>query len=294
VRATRVLRTVVSSATLAVVASSFIQCGEQPKPSCITFVAGFAFRLIPQGMPVESAPGACANFGPAGFNADPEAGVLSYYEKDDKGQPNYDKGSVAIQTQEIAGLVATAHEHGVENTGDGKLYSFGPYSGGRPDDNDFCTVPTLSPTHIVLAEVPPVVDDPATMEDETFPGQPAQDITLTWSSLRVYVTAASFGTQLEVMLQDKRLTPAGDSCTYTYRALGLGPGVPCAKLDDNGDPVTDPTTGTTQTDVSACDPQPNTAAGRPLGSGISVNTNYDCDSETLFCTLKGDTVPALR
>jgi hypothetical protein len=175
---------------------------------------------------------------------------------------------------------------GIMNAGDTPIYSLGNYTSGTPDDQDFCTVPTLTPTHIILAEVPAVRDDPATTDmDESLPVQPAQDITLTWSNLRVYVTAASYGTQLEVTLDDKRLTPTGDSCTYHYKALGLGPGVPCAGMDASGNPIPD---------LAACDPQPDSAAGRPLGSGLSVNTNYDCDPTTLFCTIKGDTVPALR
>jgi hypothetical protein len=295
VRAARVLRNVVSTAALAGLAASFVRCGDQPKANCITFVAGWSFRLIPQGMPVESAPGACLNFGPAGFNADSEAGVLSYYQKDDKGQPDYNKGSVAIQTQEIATLVANVVQYiPTFDPNSLVLYSYGAYRDEVPDDQDICTAPTLTPTHIVLPALPPVMDDPATMDvDETFPGQDAQDITLTWSNMRVYVTAASYGTQLQVALQDTRLTPTGDSCTFNYLAIGLAPAAPCTLLDTNGDAILD-ASGNPQPDDTACDPQPNVAANRPLGSGLSPNTDYKCDPVTFFCTIKEDTVPGLR
>ena len=271
----------------------FVECVDQPKPNCITSPAPFAMKLIEVSRE-ESAPGACDDFGPDSFNADPEVGIASYYARDDKGQPDYDKGSVAIQTAEVGNLVFTAEGAGEPNQTGGPPYSVGPYAASEPDDADFCAVNALTPTHVVLPELPEIPDDPETEEDDSVPGQPAVDITLEWTRLRVYVTAASYGTQVAADLKDTRVTDAGDTCTIQYKAIGLSPAVPCMLFDDDGAPIVDPDTGLYEPDEAACEPEPDPENGRPVGSGISPNTRYTCDTTIGFCTLDGETVPALR
>lgn len=284
------------AARLALLAApaAFWTCVDQPDPVCITTTSAFAVKLIEVGR-VESAPGACDGLGPAGFNALPEVGISPYYgRKGPNGQPDYDRGSLALQSAEMGTFVYTARSLGVENDPAGQLYSRGDFSSSRPDEDNFCTVPTLSPTRVVLPDIDAVMDDPATADvDESFPGQPAVDATLEWSNLRVYVTADTFGTQMDADLVDTRVTAAG-SCAISYRALGLAPAVSCAALDpETGAPLTNPD-GSYQLDPVACEPEADPAAGRVLGSGISPSTRFSCDPATAFCMIEGDTIPALR
>jgi hypothetical protein len=279
---------------LGAVLAGFTECTDQPAPQCITSPAPFAVRLSELSRE-ESAPGSCDEFGLAGFNADPEVGVEPYYARDSKGQPDYDRGSIAMQTAEVGDLVFTAEAYGVENEAmDGTRYSEGAFTAKAPDANGYCYVPTLSDTHVVLPELPAVDDDPDTDDDESFPGQPAVDIRLAWSKFRVYVTAAYYGTQFEAELRDTRMTDAGDSCTIVYHAVGLSPAVPCMAFDpDSGDPVFDDA-GNYVLDPSACAPEADPAHDRPTGSGISPGTRYVCDPATAYCLLDGNSVPAIH
>lgn len=270
------------------------QCIDQPAPQCITSTQPFAVRLTELERR-ESTPGSCDDFGVDSFDADPEVGVSPYYARDAKGQPDYDRGSIAIQTTEVGDLVFTADAFGVENmASDGARYSFGAFSAKSPDDAGYCYVPELSPTHVVLPELPPVPDDPDTEEDDSFPGQPAVDLRLEWSKFRTYVSAASYGTQFDAELRDTRTTPDGATCTIVYRAVGLSPAVPCMAFDpDTGEPIVDDA-GAYVLDPSACDPLADPAHDRPTGSGIAPGTRYVCDPATAFCLLDATSVPALR
>ena len=283
----------VCSAALA--ATAFGSCVDQPPPLCVTTTAGFAVKLIESGARVESAPGACADFGPDGFNADPEVGVSPYYARAGDGQPDYERGSIAVQTAELGSLVYGALDRGVANVAEGQPYSRGDFADSEPDAQNFCNVPSLSTTRVVLPAIDPVVDDASTADiDESSPGQAAVDATLEWSNVRVYVTAEVFGTQMEAQLVDTRRTPAGDTCSISYRALGLAPAVPCMALDpDTGAALTNPD-GTLQLDPAACDPEADPAAGRFFGSGLSPSARFECNPTTGFCMIEGDSIPALR
>jgi len=288
--ATRVVRTLATVLVSGVLASGLSNCADQPKPYCLASPYGFAVKLIEK-----TRVGACDGFGPEGFNADPEVGLSPYYQPGKNGESDYAKGSLAIQTAEVGALFFTAQEAGVASSAtDGKVYSLGNFAGETPDDDGFCAVPTLSKTHIVLEALPDTPDDPETPdEDESAPGQPAQDITLEWTNVRVYVTPANYGTQFEADLTDTRISPSGDECTITYHALGLSPVVQCNAFDDEGNPIINDD-GSYQLDISACDPIADVAAGRPTGSGITVNTDYTCDPVTAFCAVAGETLPAVK
>ncbi|HET6149182.1 MAG TPA: hypothetical protein VFH68_16715 [Polyangia bacterium] len=236
----------------------------------------------------ESPAMACANLGiPAVFNADPEVGFTSYYALDGKGQPDYNKGSLAVQTTEIGTYFFNAEGEGIPNTAmdGGKVYSFGPYAVTEPDANNICTVPTMSPTHVVLAAIPAVPDDPATPDDESAPGQPAIDAMMVWTNVRVYVTAASFGSQVQADLVFTRRGPTGETCTIGYNTVAMAPAVPCRMADADGNPMMN-ADGTYVVDPAACDPA--------NGSGISPNTDYMCAPDSGFCVVNGETIPALK
>jgi len=268
-------------------ASAAVSC-DQPKPFCIVTPAPFAVRLDEV-----SRDGDCDSFGPDGFNADAVVGIAPYYERDSKGQPDYRRGSIAIRTSEVGGLIATAEGFEVE-PGAGNPYSLGDFAEELPDDNDICSVPVLSDTHLVLDEVAAAPDDPATAdEDESFPGQPAQDITLQWSNLKIVVSAALFGSQMEADLTDTRVAANGDTCTIKYHALGLSPAIHCFKSDEEGNPVMKDD-GTYDIDPDLCNSEADPEAGRFSGSGISPLSNTECDAVTGYCLLRGDSVPAYK
>lgn len=270
-------------------ASAAVSC-DQPKPFCIVSPAPFAVRLDEV-----SREGDCDDFGPDGFNADAVVGIAPFYQRDGKGQPDYKRGSIAMRTSEIGVLVGTAEAFGVENSASGgQLYSMGDFADEQPDDNDICSVPELSPTRLVLEAIPAVPDDPATAdEDESFPGLPAQDITLEWSNVKIVVSAALFGSQMEADLTDTRVAENGDTCTIRYHALGVSPAVPCFVTDEEGNPsVKDD--GTYEIDPDLCNSEADPEAGRFTGSGISPLSNTQCDAVTGYCLLRGDSVPAYK
>ena len=60
------------------------------------------------------------------------------------------------------------------------------------------------------------------MNSMTPSGQPATDVTYTWSNVRVYVTAAANGTELSGTLKVEQ-----DGCTAEYAVEGLYPAVSC-------------------------------------------------------------------
>jgi hypothetical protein len=283
VKAPRTPPTVAWAAILGALAACLAQCADEPKPHCIVTPGPFAVRLIEQ-----SRTAACdATFGPDSFYADPRVGMGAYFAKDSQGQPDYDRGSVAVRTAEVTNLVET---YAVDLTDEQtrQLYSLGDFTGAIADDNDFCTVPMTSPTHLVLPAIPAVVDDPATTAIETAPALPPVDITLAWSNVQIYVTAAMDGTEFQATLEDTRPTPAGGSCTITYKALGVSAAVPCAALDDNGNPIAG------MTDPGACNPIPDPAAGRYTNNGISPLARQSCDPVIAWCLIEGTSVPAIR
>jgi hypothetical protein len=286
---------VVSHALLAATPLWISSCSDQPKINCSVTTNPFATKLIEQSRD-ESVPGACDGFGPDSFNATPILGLAPYYPANAKNQPDYEHGALAVQSTELGTLVQTASEYDVENTAtDGKLYSLGDFSIPEPNAENFCPAEKLSPTHVVLAELPAVEDDPATEKvDESFPGQPAVDVKLEWSNVEVYVTAASLGTQLRADLVDTRTTPDGATCKITYKALGLAPAVSCAKLDEDGETPLFNDDGSPQLDAAACDAEANPALGRFTGSGLTTETDYECDPVLAYCVVAGTSVPALK
>jgi len=282
-------------AVLSFAACMLAACTDQPKPDCVTSTAAFAMKLLEQSRE-QSAPGACDAFGLDAFNQDPEVGIVPYFARGDRGQPDAKRGSLAIQTAELGLLYDTALARGEDNlASDGASYSLGNFVSGEPDRSELCYVPELSPTRLLLPELPSTPDDPSTPEaDESAPGQPAVDATLEWSNVQVYVTAEILGTQVAADLLDTRRSPDGQTCSVQYRALALAPAIPCALLDpETGAPVRNDD-GSPQLDPAACEPEADPSNGRPVGSGISPRAAFVCDPSSAFCVLDGESVPALR
>lgn len=269
-------------------------CGDQPKIGCLVAPAGGFATKLTEISREESSEGACDGFGPDSFNADPELGVNTYFERNSKGQVDYFKSSVAIQSIEVGTLAMTAEGFGVENSAeDGQLFSIGKFTVSRPNDENLCPAPKLSTTRLVLEEVPAVEDDPETEEDDSFPGQPAVDITLEWSNFLVYTAADSVGNQIEADLADTRRTPDGETCTIRYHAVGLNPAVSCQATDDMGTPLFDDD-GNPETDPTLCESDANPSKNRFVGSGITPNTKWVCDPVIAYCVVNGEHIPQFK
>ena len=260
---------------------------DQPKPNCLTSLNSFVVKLETLAPPT----GDCSGVGEASFYEDPHVGLAPFYEQDGKGQPDYRKGSVAVRTAELANLVATAEEHGVQAAPGMVLHSFGKFITDEPDESGMCVAPVLSPTRVVIPPVPAQPDDPTTEEVDAFPGQRAIDVTRTWSDLRVYVTPDSLGTQAVGIMEDVWRTPTGGTCTATYKAYALSPAVSCQVDEEHPVRKAD---GTFDVDPTKCSPEAEPSKMRFTGSGISPSTKFECNPQIGYCVLAGTTFPALQ
>jgi hypothetical protein len=278
-----------------IVSLGLLGCADQPTPTCTTAPAAYAAKLFELDRQ-ESADGVCEGTLAARGAVDPVFGIATYYEQNAKGgRPNYERGSVAIRADEFVNLLGRAAELDVESSlPDAKPYAFGAFKAPVADSSHFCSVPELSPAHIVLEEVPAVPDDPDTEDDEALPAQPAVDIELVWSNVQIYLTPSLLGTQLSAELEDTRRRPDGERCVIRYRALALAPAVSCKKLLSDGETPDTNEDGSFKADESLCSPEADVSQGRFQGSGISPDVAYECDPETFYCVIQGDSIPALR
>jgi len=163
------------------------------------------------------------------------------------------KAKLRIRSTELTAQAVEAEEAGsvVEVEA---LDSLGDFVSARPDAENVCSVPTLTPASISVA---------------LGPGLPAAARSYTWSNVKVYVTTAYPGTQMTADLEYSE----GD-CSATYRVVGLWPAVDCD--DGSGKPAPE-----------LCDPAADPAAGRATGSGINPDfkARVVCDPALLLCVL---------
>ena len=194
--------------------------------------------------------------------------------------------NVAIQDQALGDLrqVAISRAEGYV-INDPPLYAFGQFATPTPQ-GDICTAPSFASGRLVipeLAEIPAVPDDPETEEDDSeprVPPQPAVDIEMAWSDVRVLVTAGYPGVQFQGTV---RYTV--NSCTRTYTATGVFGGnttFGCEGTDPNPDPDGDPIPNGTP-DPSQCD---------PLITGVNPDFPVVCDPVLLTCLLPEGRFPA--
>ncbi|WP_437594532.1 hypothetical protein [Sorangium sp. So ce1000] len=102
---------------------------------------------------------------------------------------------------------------------------------------------------------------------------------LEWRNVHVYVTAANLGNQFE-----GEVTYSEESCSATYKVVGLWPTVDCQIYTPNPDPDGDPIP-TGKFDESKCHD--------PL-AGISPDLRVKCDTTAGLCVLDSETIPALK
>lgn len=245
-----------------------------------------------------------------------------YYEpiSEQNARPDPNRPLVSITADSLAGVLGAAAGRADGNTED-KTYALGEFAKLEPS-GDFCVVPSLSPARVRLPALEPVED-----MCNPLPGEPAVDITYTWSDVRVYVTPDAYGTQFAA-----NLTYTKDGCTAQYRVTSLYPAVPCGVEITAAAPApaTDPDGGATDAGISqgmdaAADmdaAEPDTEGGSmdpaesdggceegdppagpqmpddslcasTAGSGLNPAFAMSCDPNLLLCVLRSEP-PSLR
>ncbi len=195
-----------------------------------------------------SVEGACDDV-PAAALAGDQIGLTAYNGVGAGGLPDTTKVSVAIRTSFLGTVVANADARGVKDVADGHAAAaVGPFDSDVPNEDGFCTAPTLSPTTQSL----PALDEDVENELDA---QDAVNVSEQWSDVSVYVDAAALGTQLKGTY---RVTQ--DGCTATYHVMAVYPAGECAEDADCGN----------------------------IDLGISPDFAVVCDPDLLLCVLDAD------
>lgn len=230
---------------LSLAAAAALQAGCQQAPvNCTSAHGTFAARFELKSGPKDE---------PCGQLTGDVLGMSTYYaEGGVNGTPKFDEPSVAIRAQYLYAYIYD-HVYAPANVLDTRLIdmevgdpdAIGDFAESVPDAEDFCSVPKLSRVSLDLPEfeeVPPTEDDPATPDvDETDPGLPGQaaaKLGYEWSNVKFLVTADAQGTQFT---GDLKFTQ--DSCTATYRVVGVYPAIACDPTDKTDAVCKDDTNG---------------------------------------------------
>ena len=245
----------------ALLLATLASCGSQPKVHCTIARASFAVRYT-----LQSGSGPCSEL--TGESLGAQAYVPNFYAKPGDG----DNGAIAIQSVEMGTLLANGEAANPPVTDPDithTLYGFGKFTSLTPDENQICSVPTLTEANLNLAEVPA---QPGDMDAGVAPtdAQPAAAISYQWSNVRVRVSAAQTGLEWT-----GDVTYTRDGCSANFHAAAVSPAVSC----DSGNGTADPT---------LCDAQPNAAAGRYTGSGINPDLAVVCEPTSLLCVPSTD------
>ena len=242
---------------------------EQPKTRCVTAKGSFSMKYTK----VEGT-GACADL------KGETAGVNSYWRVDGDTR-SVTRGPVAIRTDEIGALL---EKYG-QDADSRAVAALGGFITDDPGPDGFCDVTMTSPAALKLPAVPSMPAGDAGMTDPL----PAVDLTLEWSNVRFYVTAAQPGTMFTAQLKYSKSVD-GQACTATYDVVGLWPAVHCEGEMPGPDGKPAPSG---QPSEDLCHPCADPSVGRAFGSGISPTLDVACDAETLSCLPKA-AVPSLR
>lgn len=225
------------------VASTLGACGvaEQQDPQCV--VAKGAFATVYTLKPGQDATTACAQLKPE------RVGLDKYFSQD----PNA-PDTVAVRSRVVGDLLVNKSYTVDADAPDQAVNSVGAFTTDAPLADNFCEVPSLNPTHVVMRSTT---------------GGASKSLTYGWSNLRIYNTPGIPGTQFTA-----DLSYAADGCTAQYSVKGIWPVVTCAT---SGKP-----------DDTKCDPYPDASVGRYRGSGINPVFPVKCDPVALFCVLTGE------
>jgi hypothetical protein len=268
IRGKSVLAGAVLTAAVTAFVAGFVGPGcsvEQPKTRCTTAKGAFTLKYTK----VEGT-GACGEI------KGETAGVNSYWRPEGD-RFSVTKGPVAIKINEVGSLLT---EYG-QSADSKSVVALGAFKTEDPDENGFCEVEMAQPANLKLAAVPPMPKpgDAGGMTDPL----PAVDLTVKWSNVKFYVTAAQPGTMFTGRIEYAKTVEGQPPCSAIYDVVGLWPEVHCegespgqdGKPAPNGKP-----------EPILCHPCADPAMGRALGSGISPMVDTVCDAETLTCVPK--------
>ncbi|MCY1075126.1 hypothetical protein [Archangium lansingense] len=221
-------------------ASTLGACGTyQQDPQCV--VAKGAFATVYTLKEGQDATQECAQLKPE------RVGMEKYFSVDPSAPD-----SVTMRSR-VVGELLVDPKYQVEPDAH-QPHSLGALSTDAPGPDNFCEVPSLNPTQVVLRSTT---------------GGANRSLTYAWSNLRVYNTPEIPGTQFTAELRYSE-----NGCTAEYTVKGIWPVVSCGT---GGKP-----------DDSKCDPNPDPASGRYRGSGINPIFPVKCDPVALFCVLTGE------
>jgi hypothetical protein len=242
---------------------------EQPKTRCQAAPGSFALKYTKV-----AGDGACGD-----IKGD-LAGVHSYWRTGEDGTPTVTRGPVAIKTDEVGSLLRK-YEQMAEST---MVAAVGAFKTESPGADGFCEVENMSPATLKLAAVPSKPNGDAGMTDPL----PAVELTLTWSDVKFYVTAAQPGTLFSGRLEYSK-TVDGQACSATFDVTGMYPAVSC----EGSDLVNGTAMPNGKPDENACNPCPEPEKGRLTGSGVHPLLDVTCDTGTLACVPRSS-LPSLR
>jgi hypothetical protein len=175
-------------------------------------------------------------------------GLQKYFNRDSAA-----KDTVAIRTARVGKALESAV---LDPDAPNQPNSVGALATDTPGPDNFCDVPTLSPTRVEARASGP---------------SPALSLTYAWSNLRIYNTTDIPGTQF---VADLRYTENG--CSAEFSVKGIWPVVSCG----SGTPK--------KANETLCDPYPDFNAGRLRGSGINPLFPVKCDPVAFICVLTGE------
>jgi hypothetical protein len=199
--------------------------------------------------------------------------------------PDSDNLRVGIISSTQQGILSRAECSGVASTAGDTSYAIGGFSSSKPDDNDFCHVPTLTASQVTVTAQDSCQPDPC---QPALAPEPAHDARYEWSNVRVYVTAAANGTQFGA---DLKYTM--DGCSAQYKVVAIYPSVSCAGFPSTVlNPATGDDAGSNEADPradaglggmdGATEPAPDAAAGSDASEHVEGDAGgfvppADCD-----------------
>jgi hypothetical protein len=211
--------------SLVAVTAGLVAC-DQPSPKCNIARGLFSARYT-------LVPGSVTGTGTCGELPGEELYVAAYTQpKPGSTTPDADNLKIGIVSSTQQGIIARADCSGVTSTSAETPYSLGAFVSSKPDKDDFCHVPVLTPSQVTVPEQESCQPDPCYPPLDP---EPAHDARYEWSNVRVYVTAAANGTQFSADLKY-----SVDGCSAQFKVTALYPSVSCA-----GFPIVDmnPATG---------------------------------------------------
>jgi hypothetical protein len=274
---------------------------EQPRPRCNIARGTFAARYT-----LRASSGSCTPLVGETLNVQAYTAMRSARDT----RPDFDKTSIAIQPDTLGAILGKLADRAEPAAGD-QPYAFGPFADNEPDKDDYCTVPTLTLARVRL----PMLSEKVVM-CTTYPPEPSVDVSYEFSNVRVYTTAAAYGTHFTAELIRRE-----PDCVAEYQVTALYPAVACdapAPMADggsddeevpaiappvldggldamlpaeaDGDAATpmpgcepDEPTGPRVLDESLCAAAADPSQARATGSGINPDFPVYCDPDLWLC-----------